>query len=145
MTQVTIFLLYTITLACHPGLTVLVESTGLHSGKKGAESNIFNLVLIRVSHCLGKGLLRSSHLLPLLHSGQLFGTSRDASPALALPHLGSSAHQPQGTRPPPLPGLQLGACQARLHLRSHPIRCRVHHPHAHFQRLNWDSHQVCET
>jgi len=29
---VTIFLLYMITLACHPGLTVLVEATGLHSG-----------------------------------------------------------------------------------------------------------------
>merc|ERR1719430_2382088 len=38
---VTIFLLYMITMACHPGLTVLIEATGLHNGSATSWEKVY--------------------------------------------------------------------------------------------------------
>jgi len=39
--MVTIFLLYMITMACHPGLTVLIEATGLHNGSATSWEKVY--------------------------------------------------------------------------------------------------------
>jgi len=49
--MVTIFLLYVITLACHPGLTVLVEATGLQSGSATSWEEVYYEVYFVPVNC----------------------------------------------------------------------------------------------
>ena len=160
----TIFLLYMITLACHPGLTVLVEATGLHSGDlnllkpnvlitptKGSATSWEKVYFVPVNcflcftvgNFLGRLVGFWSVWMTALSS--LNCCSGDALPSDAHPDAGPLPHLAQGARPPPLPRLQSHAPQALLHPRPYPFWCCLHRPHAGLQHLHWNSYQVRQT
>ena len=155
-----------ITLACHPGLTVLVEATGLHSGnwEIALPQSLLTNGFVTPRSFLTKGFATSwekVYFVPVScflcftvgnFLGRLVGfsislgvksaNSGDASPPHTEPYADPLAHLAKSPSPSPLPRLQPGSPQTLLHPRPHPLWHSLHLPHARLQYLHWNSHQV---